>query len=191
MCLVKEIASRVNTPWIYSLATSSSTFLQKLRCHFNIIKDFEFTVDLIPSIYTMSSETTHYNVYRIIASQSHGPDHVGLALVPAQMPDQNAGRFYHVIGNVGMGMEYQKRGRFDFSREPTYKSKFYLFKIKRESLQDWERICKGTQAPFDPRVLTERNIVPPPPDCASWVDEVTQEAMALAVEGENEVSSST
>jgi hypothetical protein len=138
----------------------------------------------------MASETTHYNVYRIVSSQSHGPDHVGLALVPAQMPDQGGGRSYHVIGNVGMGMEYQKRGRFDFSREPTYKSKSYLFTIKKESLQDWERICDGQPAPFDPRVLTERNIDPPPPDCVSWVNDITQEAIALAVEGEKELCSS-
>jgi hypothetical protein len=139
----------------------------------------------------MSLEATHYNVYRIVSSQSHGPDHVGLALVPAQMPNQDGGRFYHVIGNVGMGMEYQKCGRFDFSREPTYKSKSYLFKIKKESLQDWERICEGKPAPFDPRVLTERNIIPPPPDCASWVNEVAREAMALAVEGEKELYNSS
>jgi hypothetical protein len=129
----------------------------------------------------MSSDTTHYNVYRVLSSQTHGPDHEGLALVPAQMPEQNAGRFYHVIGSVSMGMDYQKRGRFDFSREESYKTKSFLFTIKKESLQDWEQICESKPAPHDPRVLTERNSNPPPPNCASWVDDVIKDAKALAI----------
>lgn len=53
----------------------------------------------------MSAETTTYNVYRVAFTQRRGPGHEGIALVPAQNEDQGAGRFYHVTGDVGMGMD--------------------------------------------------------------------------------------
>lgn len=43
-----------------------------------------------------------------VQGQSRGPDHEGIALVPAQNQDQTAGRFYHVKGDLGMGMTYER-----------------------------------------------------------------------------------
>jgi hypothetical protein len=47
-----------------------------------------------------------YNVYIVYFSQPLGPAHQAIALVPAHLKAQTAGRFYHVKGNVGLGMDY-------------------------------------------------------------------------------------
>jgi hypothetical protein len=116
--------------------------------------------------------TITYNVYRVFFEQSSGPDHVAIALVPAQFEDQNRGRFYNVKGNVGMGMDYEVRPAYNFEGSRSFKSKEYLFQIPKSRLEDFESIASNTTPPHDPRTLLEPNPDPPAPDCTTWIDEV-------------------
>lgn len=71
--------------------------------------------------------TTTYNVYRVYFSQTTGPDHVAIALVPEQFEDQGRGRFYHVKGSVGMGIDYDARPAYNFAVSKSYDRKEYIF----------------------------------------------------------------
>nr|POE61856.1 hypothetical protein CFP56_73160 [Quercus suber] len=135
---------------------------------------------MITPLSNMVAGTTHYNVYRVQFLQRQGPNHEGLALVPAHLDYQEAGRFYHVWGDVGMGMDYQLRPSYNFGRSSTYQGVQYLFKISLASLSSWEEICSSTPAPHDSRVLMETSPDPPAPDCTSWVEEVVRKAASLA-----------
>jgi len=126
--------------------------------------------------------TTTYNIYRISFTQLIGQDHVGIALVPAQFVDQGKGRFYHVKGNVGMGMEYEARPAYDFAGDKAFKRKEYCFQVLKSLLAEFESIASATTPPHDVRVLFERrpeSLDPPAPDCTTWVDEVLKLAQKL------------
>ena len=98
--------------------------------------------------------TTVYNVYRVKFAQGGGaPPHVGIALVPAQFQDQDKGRFYHVKGAVGIGMDYEIRPRYDFGKSRTYSSKEYVFQLPAEKLQSFEAVSYAEKPPHDPRVM--------------------------------------
>lgn len=56
-----------------------------------------------------TEKTTTYNVYRVTLWQEDSPDHEAIALVPEQNTNQGAGRFYHVTGSPGLGMDYNPR----------------------------------------------------------------------------------
>ena len=127
----------------------------------------------------MSAETISYNVYRVRFTQSgSNPDHEGIALVPAQLSDQGAGRFYHVKGDVGLGMSYECRKGYRFSASRSYKGSELQFQIAKSDLGRFEAIAENTTAPHDPRVLTERDPDPPAKDCSTWVEELLGAARA-------------
>lgn len=128
----------------------------------------------------MSVETITYNVYRVVFSQRRGPDHEGIALVPAQNENQGAGRFYHVTGDVGVGMDYESRPAYRFSASKSYKSSTLQFQLPKTQLARFEEILQEHPPPYDPRVLTEANPDPPARNCSNWVDDVLAEAKILA-----------
>ncbi|KAI3054862.1 hypothetical protein CBS147353_11398 [Aspergillus niger] len=128
----------------------------------------------------MTSETTIYNVYRVVFSQSRGPDHEGIALVPAQNANQGAGRFYHVKGDVGVGMDYDMRPGYRFGESKSYKSSTLQFQLPKTQLAHFEEITQKCPPPYDPRVLTESSPDPPVRNCSNWVDDVLTEAKTLA-----------
>lgn len=105
---------------------------------------------------------------------------MGIALVPAQNTNQLAGRFYHVKGLVGLGMEYEQRGAFAFGADASYKASELVFIIDKAALPQWEAIARAVEVPHDERALTEREPDPPVRNCVHWVDEVLDEARALA-----------
>ncbi|OBT54194.1 hypothetical protein VE04_06510 [Pseudogymnoascus sp. 24MN13] len=117
-------------------------------------------------------QTILYNVYRIYITQGTGPLHQGIALVPAQLPSQTAGRFYHVTGTVGLGMDYQCRPAEKFGLNPAFKSAVLMFQMPKSLLAEFEAIVSSVPPPHDPRVLTERNPEPPARDCGARVTEV-------------------
>jgi hypothetical protein len=117
-------------------------------------------------------QTVLYNVYRIYITQGIGPLHQGIALVPAQLQSQTAGRFYHVTGTVGLGMDYQCRPAEKFGLNPAFKSAVLIFQMPKSLLGEFEAIASSVPPPHDPRVLTERNPEPPARDCGAWVTEV-------------------
>jgi hypothetical protein len=125
----------------------------------------------------MSTETTIYNVYRVSFSQVRGPDHEGIALVPMQNEDQGAGRFYHVKGDVGIGMTYEKRPGYRFTMTKSYKSSTLQFQLSKTHLDHFEVIAEKHPPPHDPRTLTEASPNPPARDCSNWVDDVLAETM--------------
>jgi hypothetical protein len=124
--------------------------------------------------------TTTYNVYRVYFNQKSGPDQVAIALVPIQLEDQGRGRFYHVQGNVGLGMDYQLRPGYNFGGSKSFKDKEFVFLIPRSRLDEFEAIASNQQPPHDERVLMGTNLDPPAPDCTTWVDAVLEEARGLA-----------
>ena len=89
-----------------------------------------------------------------------------IALVPAQLPNQAAGRFYHVQGIVGMGMDYECRPGYQFDASRSYEKSTYQFQMPESYLANFEHIAKNTPPPYDPRALTERDPNPPIRDCA-------------------------
>lgn len=127
----------------------------------------------------MSSETTTYNVYRVYLSQSRDPDHEGMALVPAQNFNQRAGRFYHVKGVVGLGMNYESQPGCRFGDIEGYKDSVLQFQIPRTTLDRFECIAANQSPPYDPRALTEMNPDPPVKNCSDWVDDVLNRAKGL------------
>lgn len=126
----------------------------------------------------MSTETTIYNVYRVSFAQSRGPDHEGIALVPAQNANQKAGRFYHVAGDVGMGMTYEKRPAYQFGASKSYKNSTLQFQVPKAKLDQFEEIAAANPPPHDPRTLTERQPNPPARNCSDWVDDVLADLRA-------------
>lgn len=124
----------------------------------------------------MTTETTAYNVYRVYFKQLNRPDHQGIALVPAEMEPQESGRFYHVTGDLGLGMDYDRRLKYNFRATRTYKSSELQFQITKEKLAEFEEIAAKQEVPHDPRVLMENNPSPPPRNCGNWVDDVLKEA---------------
>lgn len=117
-------------------------------------------------------ETTTYNVYRITFTQQNAPEHAAIALVPAQNNDQGAGRFYHVTGDVGVGMEYDPRPGYHFSKTKSFKDQVLQFQLPKSKLKQFEEIAARHQPPHDPRALLERNPDPPVRDCSNWVEDV-------------------
>lgn len=128
---------------------------------------------------TMSAGTTTYNVYRVSFSQSSGTDHEAIALVPAENKDQGAGRFYHVTGSVGLGMNYDPKPAHRFNTIKEYKGSTLLFQLPRALLARFEEIARKCPPPHDPRALTESKPDPPVRDCSDWVDEVLHGVRAL------------
>ena len=128
----------------------------------------------------MPTETTIYNVYRVVFEQKRGPDHEAIALVPAQNDDQGAGRFYHVIGDVGMGMDYDPRPAYRFTASKSYKGSTLQFQLPKVQLARFEELAAKHPPPHDPRVLLEANPNPPARNCSNWIDDVLAEARKLA-----------
>ncbi|KFY01418.1 hypothetical protein O988_02754 [Pseudogymnoascus sp. VKM F-3808] len=124
-------------------------------------------------------QTIQYNVYRIYITQGTGPLHQGIALVPAQLPSKTAGRFYHVTGTIGLGMDYQCRPAEKFGISPAFESAVWLFQMPKSLLADFEAIASSVPPPHDPRALMERNPDPPARDCGAWITEVLDETRAL------------
>lgn len=124
----------------------------------------------------MTTEMTTYNVYRVYFKQLNRPDHQGIALVPTEVENQGRGRFYHVIGDLGLGMDYNRRLDYDFVGTKSYKSSEVQFQISKEKLSEFEEIAAKQEVPHDPRVLMENNPSPPPRNCGNWVDDVLKEA---------------
>ncbi|KAF2468144.1 uncharacterized protein BDR25DRAFT_58050 [Lindgomyces ingoldianus] len=124
--------------------------------------------------------TTTYNVYKVYFSQASGPSHVGIALVPAQLIDQGRGRFYHVKGNVGMGMDYESRPAYNFARSKSYEKSECVCQLPKSNLEKFEEIAASQPPPHDERVFFEKNPDPPAPDCATWVDEVMAQVQQLS-----------
>lgn len=124
-------------------------------------------------------ETTIYNVYRVYFHQTSGPDHEGIALVPAQNACQTAGRFYHVKGLVGMGMDYERQPGCRFGDRDDFKEAVYQFQIPRGFLGRLEEVAGGVGPPFDSRALMGGRPDAPVRDCSSWVEEVLQELRGL------------
>ncbi|KAL4789135.1 hypothetical protein BDV19DRAFT_383352 [Aspergillus venezuelensis] len=110
----------------------------------------------------MSSETTTYNVYLVTTKT------------------QGIGRFYHVIGSVGMGMDYDSRPSYRFRATRTFKSSVLQFQMPKAQLARFEEFASALPPPHDPRLLTESNPDPPAPDCTTWISDVLAEAKRLA-----------
>ncbi|KAG8626387.1 hypothetical protein KVT40_005332 [Elsinoe batatas] len=123
---------------------------------YHFVHDLPFTL----SISWLNITLNTYNVYRLTFRQHSGVDHKGIALVPAQQEEQHAGRYYHVTGTVGLGMEYEKKPAFKFGSIPELKSKEYRYIIAKTSLELREEIAAGVTPPHDPRVLTDRHPEP-------------------------------
>lgn len=130
----------------------------------------------------MATETTTYNVYRVYLRQIDRPDHQGIALVPTQMVDQGRGRYYHVTGDLGLGMDYDPRPAYNFRGTKGYKSSVLQFQLPKEKLSEFEGIAAKQKVPHDARVLTDKNPSPPPRTCADWVEDVLKEAKDQLVE---------
>lgn len=130
-----------------------------------------------------STETVWYNVYIVYFTQPSGPAHEGIALVPAQLEGQAGGRFYHVKGTVGMGMDYECRPGYNFGRSRSFKDKVYQFQLPKSYLPNFEHIASTRPPPYDPRALTESEPNPPVRDCAAWVAEVLEEVRTLLRSG--------
>ncbi|KFY45180.1 hypothetical protein V494_01105 [Pseudogymnoascus sp. VKM F-4513 (FW-928)] len=113
-------------------------------------------------------QTVLYNVYHIYITQGTGPLHQGIALVPAQLQPQTAGRFYHVTGTVGLGMDYQCRPAEKFGLNPAFKSAVLMFQMPKPLLEEFEAIASSVPPPHDPRVLMERKPEPPARDCGTY-----------------------
>jgi hypothetical protein len=128
-----------------------------------------------------STETEWYNVYIVYFSQPRGASHEGIVLVPSTLEGQSGGRFYHVQGTVGMGMDYDCRPKYDFGRSRTFKSKAYQFQLAKSYLPNFEHIASTRPPPYDPRALTESQPDPPVRDCADWVAEVLQEVRSTGL----------
>lgn len=125
-------------------------------------------------------ETTIYNVYQVYFHQTSGRDHEGIALVPAQNACQTAGRFYHVKGLVGMGMDYERQPGCRFGDRDDFKEAVYQFQIPRSLLGRFEEVAGGVEPPFDSRALMGRPdaldaLDVPVRNCSSWVEEVLRE----------------
>ena len=58
-----------------------------------------------------------------------------IALVPAQLPNQAAGRFYHVQGIVGMGMDYECRPGYQLTPADPTRSQLISSKCQSPILQ--------------------------------------------------------
>lgn len=127
----------------------------------------------------MSSETTTYNVYIVYFSQYRGPNHEGIALVPAQNSNQRAGRFYHVKGVVGLGMNYESQPGCRFGNIEGYKDSVLQFQIPRTTLDRFECIAADQPPPYHPRALTEMDPDPPVKNCSDWVDDVLNRAKGV------------
>ncbi|KAE8353232.1 hypothetical protein BDV28DRAFT_165110 [Aspergillus coremiiformis] len=127
----------------------------------------------------MLAGTTTYNAYRVVFNQARGPDHEGIALVPAQNENQGTGRVYHVTGDVGVGMNYDAKPAYRFSASKSYKSSYLEFQLPKTQLARFEEILRKHPPPHDPRVLTEASPDPPARDCSNWVDDVLAEAKTL------------
>ncbi|BCR83762.1 uncharacterized protein ACHE_11164A [Aspergillus chevalieri] len=128
---------------------------------------------------TMSAGTTTYNVYRVFFSQSSSIDHEAIALVPAENKDQGAGRFYHVTGTVGLGMDYDSKPAYRFDKISEYKGAAFLFRLPRAQLARFEDIARSCPPPHDVRALMEANPNPPVRNCVNWIDEVLAGARKL------------
>ncbi|KAL3420400.1 hypothetical protein PVAG01_08899 [Phlyctema vagabunda] len=128
------------------------------------------------------SPTTTYNVYRVFREQKKGPDHEAIALVPAQNERQTAGRFYHVTGSVGMGMDYEVKPGYFFGGTRSYKGSTLIFQMPSALLADFERIARARPPPHDPRALMEAHPDPPVRNCSHWVEEVLSDTRAFLEE---------
>ncbi|KFY21719.1 hypothetical protein V491_02942 [Pseudogymnoascus sp. VKM F-3775] len=126
-----------------------------------------------------SGQTVLYNVYHIYITQGASPLHQGIALVPAQLHRQTAGRFYHVTGTVGLGMDYQCRPAEKFGLNPAFESAVLISQMPKSLLEGFEVIASSVPPPHDPRVLMERNPEPPARDCGTWVTEVLDKTRML------------
>lgn len=124
-------------------------------------------------------QTVLYNVYHIYITQGIGLLHQGIALVPAQLHSQTAGRFYHVTGTIGLGMDYQCRPAEKFGLNPAFKSAVLMSQMPKLLLAEFEAIASSVPPPHDSRVLLERSPEPPARDCGTWVMEVLDGMMAL------------
>jgi hypothetical protein len=120
-----------------------------------------------------------YNVYWVFFTQRSGVTHEAIALVPAQNEDQGAGRFYHVVGNVGIGTRFERRPGFDFAKSRSYIREDFVFQLPRAALDQFEAITVSLQPPHDPRVLYGDILDPPARDCSDWVDDVLYQARTL------------
>ncbi|KAF3903856.1 hypothetical protein ABW20_dc0102338 [Dactylellina cionopaga] len=124
-----------------------------------------------------------YNVYRVYFEQREGsiPDHVGIALVPSEFPLQDKGRYYHVKGDVGVGMDYECRKGYNFQASRGYKKQEYVFRFSKDKLSEFEAIAAAAPVPYDPRLLysSRASLNPPAPDCTTWVDEVLETAQGV------------
>lgn len=127
----------------------------------------------------MSAGTTIYNVYRIFFSQTSGIYHEAITLVPEENKDQGAGRFYHVTGTVGLGMDYESKPAYRFDKIPEYKDAAFLFRLPRAQLARFEDIARNCPPPHDQRALTEVKPDPPVRNCSNWIDEVLAAARNL------------
>jgi hypothetical protein len=122
-----------------------------------------------------NQQNIQYNVYRVFLAQRSGPDYEAIALVPAHLIKQTAGRFYHVKGSVGMGMDYEDRPGYNFGDTRSYRGSTFLFQMPKRYLQNFESIANNRPPPYDPHALTESNPNPPVRDCSAWVNEVIEE----------------
>lgn len=119
-----------------------------------------------------SKETVLYNVYILKLSQCRGM-HQGIILVPAQEEPQNAGRFYNVKGDLGLGMDYEYIESYKFFCSKSYKTKEYKSQLPKTHLKAFESIAEACELPKDSRSLYS---IPIPKeevkDCTTWVAEV-------------------
>ncbi|KAE8351112.1 hypothetical protein BDV28DRAFT_159019 [Aspergillus coremiiformis] len=119
--------------------------------------------------------TDTYNVYHVAFRQQNAPDHVAIALVPTENSDQGTGRFYHVHGDVGLGMEYEGRPGYSFAKTKSYKGSTFQFTFPKSELSRFEEIAQQHKPPHDERALMESNPDPPIQNCSDWVNDVLAE----------------
>jgi len=81
-----------------------------------------------------------------------------------------------------MGMNYEARPGYNFSKSKSFDSEEYVVQLPAEKLQRFEAISSAQTPWYDVRVLTTRDVAsldPPAPDCTVWVDEVLAAAEKL------------
>ena len=127
----------------------------------------------------MPSNTSTYNVYQVSFSQTSNIDHIAIALAPAQLADQGAGRFYDVTGTAILGMTYWKRPAFRFGSDVSFKEAVLRFQMPKAHLAEFEAIAARHPPPHDVRALFALDLDPPARNFEDWVNDVLIEARAL------------
>lgn len=118
-----------------------------------------------------------YYINRVFFSQRAGPDHQGIVLVDSETSDQGRGILVHVIGNVGLGMDYQVRQGYNFLASRSYKSHHLVGVMPKSKRGDFMAVAQSIKPPHDPDVMFGKKA--PAEDCSTWINKLLQHTQHL------------